>query len=380
MVYWVDTLGGGARVLARLCLCASGAPGRLPRNVVMNSTQSPFSLPSLGVSSMRAALAVLLAVVLTGCGLEAVDTRIQYRSTVGDPHDHAIQIPEGKFVCANLIPLNNRPFNPEAMAAGEVEDTFGPYVPCNTLVDSGSGTCPTCQQKYHTEGAGEDSDASVEDSKTLSVKAQPAFVCPWEDCQKVISVGGHALEREDGKNATAGRNYCWHCKRRFSVVATDSVMTVGVHEELICPSCKQAVDPTLNVCTVSTCKLKGKVLNGNVLEAPCWRCGGVSICPNCHGSGTGTSGIFDYGSKKTPAKCWYCGETGRCPECDDDGFCKYEGSLPPEFKMFTGSKDTLKHIPAKNRKWRHKAETAPAAESGGEDAGGEDAGGEEEGG
>ena len=292
-------------------------------------------------------LGVLLA---SGCGLEPVDTRIQFGSTVGDTREKPVSIPEGKFVCPNMILLNNRQVNTEAMATGEVEDVFGPYVPCNTLLDGGSGTCPTCQQTYNTNG-GEAEGNGVENSKSVSVMAQPAFVCPYEDCQKVISVGAFSLERETGKTATAGRNHCHHCKRHFTIIARDAVEVVGAHEEMICPSCKKAVDPTLAVCAESSCKLKGKLLNTNALEAPCWRCGGHKICPDCQGSGSGSSGIFG----KTPSECWYCGDTGRCPDCDEYGFATYEDSLPVKFELFKRGQDGFEPKLRKERKkaWKH---------------------------
>ncbi|MGE0708274.1 MAG: hypothetical protein AB7N76_18610 [Planctomycetota bacterium] len=322
------------------------------------------------MTSARIPTLILLAAttLLVGCGMEAVDTRIQYRSSVGDPYDESVKLPEQKWVCPNLVPLNNRPFNPETMANGEVEDTFGPYVPCNTLLDSPNGTCPTCGQQYHTGDQGAGDEMGVEDSKTIPVKAQPAFVCPYEDCQKVINIGAQALARETGKTAIPGRNYCWHCQRHFTIQPGEQVMVIAAPEEELCPSCKKPVDPTLNVCTVDTCKLKGKVLNAQPLDAPCWRCGGTSMCPNCLGSGSGTSGIFG----QTPTQCWYCGETGRCPECDDDGFVEYEGTLPVGFTMFRGGRDDVQPILRRDRKltWSHsggggkKGGAAPAKKTG----------------
>jgi len=93
------------------------------------------------------------------------------------------------------------------------------------------------------------------------------------------------------------------------------------------------VDPTSNVCP----KTK-KLFRIIVKEAPCWRCGGTKICPECFGSGRGQLSGY-------AAECWYCGHKesnskgksvlvkGECPECDSEGFVKYYGALPDKWGL-----------------------------------------------
>ncbi len=135
-----------------------------------------------------------------------------------------------------------------------------------------------------------------------------------------------------------------------------SVATVGIIEEAVCPSCLKPIDPTLNACTNSSCRLGGVVRNVAAFEGPCWRCAGQGICPECQGSGAGTLAV--YGS--TPSDCWACGQAGRCQECDGTGFTAYHGGLPPKFAQHRTSQGSTTYLESKQRNWQHPADDAPA--------------------
>lgn len=332
---------------------------------------------------MRRILSLVCLVALSsalGCGLEYTDTRAQFRPTTD--HDRGVQVKPDEFVCPNMVLLRPRTQN---LDNGEVADAFGPYVPCNTVLPGPSGTCPNpaCGQSYgqgSTEGqllskddVRREADNAVrskllgrgadgKESVKVAVAPIPAVRCPYPDCGKVLSMGSGGLERETEKNATLGDNYCFHpnCKRYVSYVATDVITTVGTKEELLCPECDSPVDPTLRICGNKSCKLRGTLLNTNPTEGPCWNCGAVGLCPNCEGSGLGSTGVFDttgWGidgikDSSTPKKCYLCEGSGSCPECEE-GFLLYEPSLPPDFHMHSGRGDSLKVVPASKRKWQH---------------------------
>lgn len=331
---------------------------------------------------MRRILSLVCLVALgsaLGCGLEPVDMRAQFRPTTD--HDHGVKVEPDKFVCPNMVLLRPRTQNLEN---GEVADAFGPYVACNTVLSGSSGTCPNpaCGQTYGqgategelltTDGVRASAKRAVDDkirgrsvdnkeTQKVAVAPVPAVLCPYEDCGKVLGMGSAGLERETEKNATLGSNFCYHekCKRYVSVVPQDVLTAVGAKEELICPSCTSQVDPTLRICSNTSCKLKGKLLNTNDSEGPCWSCGAVGLCPNCKGSGLGSTGAYDVtgwgidGIKdsSTPKKCYRCEGSGSCPECKD-GFLTYEPSLPPDFKMHTGKGESLKVVVATKRKYQ----------------------------
>lgn len=357
---------------------------------------------------------VAISLATLGCGLEYTDTRARYRPTTD--LDHGIKVEPEKMVCPNMTLLREgggdltevRRVDSEPLfvvAVDQVSDAFGPFIPCNTVLD-GSGACPKCEQTSSTD-AGEIKLLTAQDVRSdaqtavaariagrkppeMKASAQavpqvPAFTCPYDDCGKVISIGSRALERETGKNATIGDSYCYHCKRFVAFVAPDVNASVGHKEELICPNCSEAVDTSLNICRNTTCKLAGKLLNTNPSEGPCWSCGAVAHCPNCLGSGTGSGGPYDttgwkatypdIKETKTPDKCYYCEGTGLCPECNGDGFILYEPSLPLDFKLHTGRGDTLKVITATKRKWEHPKPKKGNSDEGGDGGGG---GGEDE--
>lgn len=307
----------------------------------------------------------LLALALAGCGMEAVDTRMQARSESGI-QDHELMVAQGKWVCANLVPVDNSKFNIKEVARGEITNVFGPFVPCNTPVDPGSEkACKNCGQAFRTSGEfqpGEEKPTGKVDSKQIAVLAAPRLECPH--CKELIDPGALMIRagKEGGspKDATLGPNNCPKCKRYFTTVAKDLVNAIDVHEEVHCPSCKKAIDPLNNRCTNSSCKLVQDgyaVRNVKDFEGPCWRCGGVSICPYCNGSGQGSTDIP--AQYNPPGMCWYCTPkdkdvgTGRCPECDQSGFARYEGSLPPKFAAFTKGQEP-KVKPEATRGWQHK--------------------------
>jgi hypothetical protein len=105
----------------------------------------------------------------------------------------------------------------------------------------------------------------------------------------------------------------------------------------------------------------GVVRNVQDFWGPCWRCGGVKECPDCGGSGLGPSGLYGPG----PTDCWYCHRatkdgaksTGTCNECDDQGFVRYEGQLPTNFKYFDGQGGS---IPSTARNWQFTARNKAA--------------------
>jgi len=349
-----------------------------------------------------------ISLATLGCGLEYTDTRARYRPTTD--LDHGVNVEPDKMVCPNMVLLREgkgdltevKRVDSEPLfvvAVDQVQDAFGPYVPCNTVL-SGSDTCPKCEQTV-SKGAAEVTLLTKEDvqsqarqavaariagrappekkASSVAVPTIPAVTCPYEDCGKVISVGSGSLESETGKNATLGDSYCYHCKRYVSFVAQDVSASVHHKEELLCPSCSKAVDSTLSICRNKSCKLHGKLLNTNPTDGPCWSCGATAHCPNCLGSGTGSSSYDTTGwsdtypsikASKTPDKCYYCEGSGLCPECEGDGFLLYEPSVPQDFQLHTGRGDNLKVVPATKRKWEHPKPKGGAGDGG--DEGGED--------
>ncbi len=310
---------------------------------------------------MRVRFTGLLPVLLlpallstTGCGMEAVDTRVQARSEVGLDL-HPLKVAEQQWVCPNVVTITNQTFDPKTVAAGEVEDQFGPFVPCGTVVAAGEGTCPNCKKAYRTDGPAPDYEQVGE--QDLPNLAVPKFECPH--CDELVDPV--AVLSKGSKQARAGDSVCPSCNEYFTVIAADEQLVVDVHEETFCPGCKQPVDPTMNMCTNRACKLGGVIRAASGYVGPCWRCGGTSVCPNCSGTGQGSQGI--YGS--TPAQCWYCDghdEPGRCPECDEHGFVRYEGVLPNDYQAWTkGTPDqSPQPYEQSRRKWRFDRASAPS--------------------
>ena len=56
--------------------------------------------------------------LVAGCGMEAVDLRIEARSEAG-LQQHPIEIVEGEFVCPHVVSINNQPYDVKAVIAGE---------------------------------------------------------------------------------------------------------------------------------------------------------------------------------------------------------------------------------------------------------------------
>ena len=283
----------------------------------------------------RALPVVLLpavALLLVGCGLEAVDTRMVARSEAG-LEQFPVEIADDAFVCPNVVTVTNQPFNPSSVAAGEVEDAFGPFVPCGELVQPGQGKCSNCDQEYRTSG---DSGPPL---------AVPAWRCPH--CKSLVDPA--AVLARDNKEGALAANACMKCKKYFTVTESDLLTVIDHPEEMFCPSCKKPVDPTMNACGNGACKLGGVVRNLSGSEGPCWRCGGGGVCTNCKGAGQGSGST--YGS--TPANCFVCDESGHCPECDGEGFSTYDGSLPPGYSAY--GRETMV-VPASQRKWQQKRE------------------------
>ncbi len=215
--------------------------------------------------------------------------------------------------------------------------------------------------------------------------AEPYIACPR--CTKPV-------------NPTESR--CWNCNTFYTLSHRDERNAISEPHESLCPSCNQAVDPTLGWCDNPTCKKcpthganakfnkgpdgdyvcsqcgsksGGTFHRAQDREGPCWRCGGSHVCPECLGSGKG-QGMKSTGQDGNPLEtdCWLCcgkgtqtapGFNGTCPECDSRGFTIYDGALPAGFK---GEKRDLK------KDWRLRAGQGGAKKAGGE--GGGDKGGD----
>ncbi|MBX3469988.1 MAG: hypothetical protein KF878_24185 [Planctomycetes bacterium] len=291
----------------------------------------------------RAALgriaAGLSSLVLLGCGLEAVDTQMRTRGDVGVPDERALQVIDVEFVCPHVVPINERAFNPKDVERGEVDGVFGPFVPCNTVVTPGAGTCPRCSQRYRTPGERADEEAPV---------ASVRMSCPR--CHETVDPGAVQVRGQDPRQPNRlAMNQCPKCALYFEMAPADVLSVVGVHEEVVCPSCVKPIDPTLNACTTSSCRLGGVVRNVDALEGPCWRCGGLVLCPECQGAGAGTAAVFG----NTPSDCWACGTTGRCHECEGTGFSTYHGGLPPNFSLYRNVGGKQQPVESKQRNWQH---------------------------
>jgi hypothetical protein len=277
--------------------------------------------------------------------MEAVDDRIQTRSQSGH-NQYAVEVVEGEFVCPHVVSINNQPFDIKAVTSGDVEDQFGPFVPCLTPVQ-GEGKCSNCKGEFRTSGEplGADEEGAP--------MALPKLKCPHPHSGGEQLVDPVAVLVKGSKDSVLGYTNCPECKRYFTVNETDLLKTIDVHGEAHCPSCKQAVDPLMNACTNAKCKLAGVLRNVDDFDGVCWRCGGLGMCPNCKGSGQGNLGIY---GEKSPSDCWTCGTSGRCPECDSElkeltkieralqeeagmGFSVYQGVVPMSYSMWTrGSK------------------------------------------
>lgn len=325
--------------------------------------------------------ACMAAVLAAGCGMEAVDTRRQARAESGH-EDYPLQIAQGKWVCANLVTVNNQKFDAKNMALGrhDIEDPYGPFVSCNTPLEQAEGNCPTCNQAFRTSGEIDLESGAVDSSEIaimagrvnlaegtvrstkIAIMAAPRLECPH--CKELIDPTA-VMIRGGNKDATLGPNNCPKCKKYFTVTASDLPTVIDNPEEIICPSCKSPVDPMMNQCVNGSCKLVQAglaVRNVRSFTGPCWRCGGTSLCPECTGTGMRASAVP--AQFTPPNTCWYCTPkkadvgTGRCPECDDDGFTTYHGALPPTYAAWKRTADG--NQVNMNRKWQLK-KSAPAA-------------------
>jgi hypothetical protein len=299
---------------------------------------------------------VLVLLLAAGCGMEPVDNRMQTRGQLGNDQ-FAIEVVEGEFVCPHVVSINNQSFDVKAVIGGEVQDHFGPFVPCLTTVQPGQGTCTNCKNPYRTSGE----LAEGEEGPTLAL---PKIRCPHQDNHSAEQlVDPTAVLVKGSKDSVLGYSNCPTCKRYYTVKETDLVMTIDVPEETLCPNCTKPVNPMMNECRNAKCKdaLGGVVRNIKSFDGPCWRCGGVGHCTNCRGSGQGNLGM--YGS--TPAECWICANDGDCPECDGTGFSKYEGVLPKSYTAW--GREAA--VPSPRRKWEHKRESGGGGDMAVEDDG-----------
>lgn len=306
---------------------------------------------------MRKLLVLSLALVAIGCGGTSIDKQITTRAKSGYKQA-ALEVSEDEFVCPHVVSINNQAFDIKAVISGEVEDQFGPFVPCLTLVRSSDGTCPNCKQAYRVSG----DLAEGEEGPPLAL---PKLKCPHQHDGGDQLIDPVAVLVKGSKDSILAHSNCPSCKRYFTVTETDLLLAVDIPEESLCPSCNQPVSPLMNACTNKKCSLDGVIRNQDSYDGPCWRCGGLGMCPNCKGSGQGNLGIF---GDKSPAECWTCGTSGRCPDCDPEakdlarveqdlrdeagmGFSVYEGVVPTKFSMWKG-KDALVSGNGKDRKAR----------------------------
>jgi hypothetical protein len=312
--------------------------------------------------------------LVTGCGLEAVDYQMRTRGDIGVPDERALQVAEVEFVCPHNVPQrrrvagvdvdptvekNEKAAKPKDVEIGEIEGLFGPYIPCGNVVEAGTGTCSKCDQPYRTPGERAEGD-------------DPAPLATWKlscpVCKEGFSPVALATVRmsDPAMPNRVALNQCPKCQTYLDTTPGDVLSAVAIHEEVVCPSCTKPIDPSLNACTTSTCRLGGVVRNVDNFEGPCWRCGGQGICPECHGSGTGTLSIY---GPNTNINCWSCEAAGRCHECDGSGFTIYTGGLPQKFATTKMAGGVATPQESKDRNWRHPEDAAPASDESAPDSG-----------
>jgi len=358
--------------------------------------------------SLRVIVPGLLVAILAGCGMEPIDTTVRTTGERGETEGQVLQVLSETYLCPHVMSPTGVVFSTRNVREGKVSNSkqdgqtsvFGPYVPCATQVPAGEGLCPTCQQPYHTPGAsqvaycsnlyipsgkelveqcnnrlGDFSEGRSYDCSTcnkpvenprVTVEAVPQFACPY--CNETVDPTSiHAKNQESPYRWEPG--FCGKCKRYFSTDPTDVLTTLDVAEEVICGACGEPVDPSMNGCANPSCASGGVVHTIATATGPCWRCGGTKICPECGGSGSGTSDTYS-SSGGAPFDCWFCytvnadgsaASTGRCPECDDDGFATYTGELPPQFKQFEGGPEG-KSVPSAQRGWKFPNKHEPPSE------------------
>lgn len=320
------------------------------------------------------AVLVLGVVVVDGCGMEAVDMSMRTRGSVGVPDDHSLQVVADQFVCPNLIAANGRPFSAKDVTRGDLEGAYGPFVPCNTVVPAGKGTCPNtnCNQPYRTPGNEGDEPLAF-----------PRFASPFNgetvDPVALKVVGGEDVKLPD----RLAYNYDPKAKRYYEASPSDVVTVLTWYEEAVSPK-GVAFDPTNN-----------GVANGEVvdlaesIEGVCWRCGGTggvqevggtSIPSNLPNPRNGEADRDDILSRHFPIHGvdWI-----HCPECAGTGFTEYQAGLPPTYRAWARGQKGFQTVPDAERKWqypRDESESAPSGETGetpGGETGGETGGGGE---
>lgn len=314
-----------------------------------------MSRPSLYLVT---ALCVAVAAVTGGCGMEASDTQIRTLGEMGVPDDAALVVSTDEYVCPHMVPVSAKADDCGATSGAKhtgigcrVDGTFGPYVPCGTVVQAGGGTCPNCGGAYRTELEG------PPERPLAPFKRSSPFGGEVVDPVAIL-VKGAEDPRVPSRFAL---NQDPKTGRFFEASPVDVLTAVAHHEQVVSPT-GVPIDPTMNGYKD---RARGDVVVRNVdaLEGPCWRCGGNAQCASCQGAGAGALGVFG----QTPPECWTCADSGRCPECEGTGFASYEGGLPPTFRSHQVQGGKAEALPSEKRGWQMKSAT-----QGEEDAGREE--------
>jgi hypothetical protein len=291
------------------------------------------------------AVLVLGVVVVDGCGMEAADTTMRTRGSVGVPDDMAVKIVPDEWVCPNFVAANGRAFSAKDIARGDLEGAFGPFVPCGTTVPAGKGICPNtnCNQPYRTPGNPGDEPLAL-----------PRFCSPFTG-ENLDPVADLPAERQ-------GMNYDPKSQKFFETTPSDVVMVLNWHEEVVSPK-GTPFDPTDN--GVKEGSTDGVVRLLDSFEGVCWRCGGIGGVQEVGGAGI-PSGLPDPKrgeSERDDVLGRYFSIYGvdwvSCPECNGTGFCSYEGGLPPTYKAWAKQQDHFQAVPSSERKWQYPKEETP---------------------
>lgn len=367
----------------------------------------------------------LLTLVAVGCPRPTA-SQMRTRGEIGVKDDQTVQVDEKVFLCPHLVTIDGKEFKTSEARLGESSGAFGPMVPCGTVITQ-RGLCPSCKNPVHLPGerpvaycpnlyfpeTAPSDGALLEDrlvvqcdqelgeegahrsdcpkcgekfgffenkaritEPRISVEAVPAFRSPYSPDKAIDPVAvmlkgseapgeGKGIDRFDS-------NQDPYTKRYFEFEPSDVLEVIDHVNEVVEPIKETPVDPTYNFSPVGgTYRIVTDVIG------PCWRCGGVKVCPDCGGSGNGPTGIY---GPNQPGDCWACSRLvrdtggaaspkslGRCPECDDQGFVRYEGSLPTNFAFFIRREGALVAAESKARNWQH------PAQEGGSGGGGSDA-------
>jgi hypothetical protein len=309
------------------------------------------------------AVLVLGVVVVDGCGMEASDMSMRTRGSVGVPDDMAVQVVPDQFVCPNLIAANGRAFSAKDVTRGDLEGAFGPFVPCNTVVPAGKGTCPNsnCNAPYRTPGNEGDEPLAF-----------PRFASPFSG-DTVDPVALKVVGGEDVKNPDRlGYNYDPKRKRFFEMAPGDAVTVISWPEEAVSPK-GVPFDPTNN----GVAGTDQVVDLHESLEGVCWRCGGTggvqevggdSIPKGLPNPKNGESDRDDVLSRHFPI---YGVDWIHCPECLGSGFTIYEGGLPLTYRAWARGQKGFQTVPDSDRKWQYPKDESEAAPAEGGEGGGE---------